>query len=325
MKFLRTGLVVCLAATLTACSTSDGSNDSDADGSKTIAVSLYTEGIPYYQLMKEGMETAADERGLTVTFSSANSEPQAQFDQIENAILRQPDGLVVVPIDSEAMLPAITAANQADIPVLTTGNNLSEDGQSLQRTFVGHDHTETGRVKAEYIVEALGGEGKVGMIHAIRGLEFTDAQAEAAREVFESHPGIELVDELYAGSFSTDDGLASAQNMLSRVPDIDAIFFDNDDIALGGVQAVREAGLDPSDVLIVGTDGSDAAIEQVKNGTMAATLLLCSRAEGYRAINVMADLLEGKDPESDFITTPSHLVTTDTITEILEGMGPNDC
>ena len=317
---------IALAMLVSSCTTVDPAQSSDDGVQRSgVAVSLYTREIVYYQRMADGIQAAADERGIDVSFSYANSDPATQYDQIENAILRQPAGLLVAPIDAEAMVPVLTSANDQGIPVVTTGNNLVEEARDIQRAFVGHDHSKTGEMKAQYLADKLNGEGRIGMIHAIRGLYLTDAQAEAAKKVFAKYPGITVVDEQYAGSFSTDDALVATQNMLSRFPDLDALFFDADDLAIGGVQAVQEAGRSDS-VVTIGTDGTDPGVDAVRNGSMTSTVLLCSYAEGYQAFNVLADIIESDDGSAPtFVETPSHLVTTENIDEVLEGFGPNEC
>jgi ribose transport system substrate-binding protein len=320
--------LIALAMMVTSCTTVDsgqGAQNESGGAESGIAVSLYTREIVYYQRMADGIQAAADERGIDVSFSYANSDPATQYDQLENAILKQPAGILVAPIDSEAMVPVLTSANEKGIPVVTTGNNLVEEAQDIQRAFVGHDHSKTGEMKGQYLAEKLNGTGKIGMIHAVRGLYFTDAQTQAAKKVFEKYPGITVVDEQYAGSFSTDDALVATQNMLSRFPDLDALYFDADDLAIGGVQAVQEAGRTGS-IAIIGTDGTEPGVDAVRAGSMASTVLLCSYAEGYRALNVLADIVESKgDSTPTFVETPSHLVTTENIDATMEGFGPNDC
>jgi ribose transport system substrate-binding protein len=324
---LRTVSVLALAMLSASCTTVDSGGQTEAGSNEQrsgVAVSLYTREIVYYQRMADGIQAAADERGIDVSFSYANSDPATQYDQIENAILRQPAGILVAPIDAQAMVPVLTSANDQGIPVVTTGNNLVEEARDVQRAFVGHNHSKTGQMKGQYLADKLNGKGRIGMIHAVRGLYFTDAQTEAAKEVLSNYPDISIVDEQYAGSFSTDDALVATQNMLSRFPDLDAVYFDSDDLAIGGVQAVQESGRADS-IVIIGTDGTDPGVEAVRNGSMAATVLLCSYAEGYQAMNFIADVVESGEATTDFVETPSHLVTTENIDQTLEGFGPNEC
>jgi ABC-type sugar transport system substrate-binding protein len=336
----KNALISCaaiFASTLTIAACTTGSETSvDSSGAesaasspaseKTVAISIYTREIPYYQDMIAGMESAIAERGLDATFSFANSDPERQFSDIENAITKAPDGMIVAPIDKSALIPAMREAVDAGITLVTTGNAIEEASQSIQLAFVGHDHVETGRIKAQYIVDSLDGEGTVAMIHAIRGLDFSESQAKGAREVFDSYPGITVVEQDYTNSFSSDDALALTQNILTRFPKLDALFYDNDDLALGGVLATKERGLAPDEILLIGTDGSPAALESVKAGDMDMTVLLCSYKEGVTAVNVLADyLLKDIKPSQPIIRSTPIVVTTSDIEEIMAGLTRNDC
>jgi ABC-type sugar transport system substrate-binding protein len=301
---------------LSACGSSNKSSggastsSSGGGGSKTIAVNMYSREIPYFQEILKGMQKEAAKYGWKIDPTFANNDPTQQINQIQNAVTTKPDALVVVPIDEHAIVPPIQQAKAANVPVITMGDNIAPEGRSAQLTFLGVNYSDLGKEKAQYIVNKLGGKGKVGWVHGIRGLNFSEQQRIGGMPVFKAAaPGITLVDGPYTGAFSSDKGLSATENLLSRAPDVNALYFDNDDIALGGIQAISDRGISQKKVLVVGTDGGPAALDAVKKGTLDATFSLCGFAQGKQAIDVLHSYLVDKKSPPALIYTKTLLFT----------------
>jgi ABC-type sugar transport system substrate-binding protein len=298
-----------------------GDDDEEATGGgggerRTVAVNMYTADNPYFQQMVDGIESKAKEFGWEVKATFGAADPTQQVNQIQNAVTTQPDALIVVPIDEEAIVPPIRQASEADIPVFTMGDNIAEEGRDAQVAYVGVDYADIGAQKAEFIVNELGDEGgRVGIIRGIRGLNFTEAGDTGSARVFEKAPGIETVDGPYTGAFSSDLGLEATQNLLTRAPNLDAIFFDNDSIAIGGIQALEERNIPLEDVVTVGTDGTPAAVEAVQKGTLDYTIHLCGKQQGEIAMDAIRAFLEEDKRPKPFIDTPIIELTPDNIKE----------
>lgn len=320
------GLLLALIAVfgLAACGDDDDSGDgSGSTEAKTIYLNQYTREIPYFQEIAKGMDEAAEPLGWTVDKTYGNADPAQQVDQIQNAIVTQPDAMVVIPIDEEAISPAMREATSAGIPVAAMGDDIADE--TARDFFLGVDYEAMGTQKAEWLVEELGGQGKIGFIHGIRGLNFTEQQNTGARAVFDQESGIEVVDGPYTGGFSSDLGLKATENLLAREPDLDALYFDNDDLALGGIQAVSEAGINPDEIVVIGTDGGPAALDAVKAGDIDYTISLCGFAQGKQVIDVLDDLLNNDvQPESDIITETLEF-TPDTYEEQIPKVKSGEC
>ncbi len=299
-------LTLVAALAIGACGSGDSEPAKDdtaggTPGPKTIAVNQYSREIPYFQEILKGMQQEADKLGWKVEATFANNDPTQQINQVQNAVTKKPDALVVIPIDENAIIPPIRAAKDAGVPVVAMGDDVAESGADALLTFLGVDYVDLGAQKAKIIVDELGGKGTVGWIHGIRGLNFTEAQAQGGTPVFKAASGIKLEDGPYAGAFSSDAGLKATENLLSRAPGINAMMFDNDDIALGGIQAIKEKGL--KDVFTVGTDGGPAALDAVKAGDLSVTISLCGFAQGVRVIDVLKKyLVDGVKPPPQIIT-----------------------
>ena len=290
-RWPRFGMAIALLAVtggLVACGGDDDDDGGSADSGepKTIYLNAYAQEIPYFQDWQAGATFQAEEYGWDVSGEFGNVTPEQQVQQIENALVKQPDAIVVTPIDEESLVPVFQKAQEQGVAIVTVGATVSDE--SLVTSFVARDNYNLGVLSAQYVCDQLGGQGKVGIIHGIRGLTFTEDKADAFEDTFaEECPDIEVIDGPYTGGFSADLGLDAASNMLTKDPDLDAIIFDNDDLAAGGVEAIKNAGIDLNDIIVTGTDGGEVALDAVEKGNIDYTINLCGYREGASAVEAL--------------------------------------
>ncbi|HEX4805769.1 MAG TPA: sugar ABC transporter substrate-binding protein [Conexibacter sp.] len=282
-------------------SSGGGSTSGGAGGKhETIAASLYSRDVPFYQAIAQGLQEQAKAYGWTLKLVFSNPDPSQQIDAINTLLAQQPNALVIVPIDSSGLVPAGKQALAQKVPVVALGDHLSDP--SAETTYVGGDFKQYGVTKAAWIAKQLHGRGTVGIVHGIRGLTFTEEQWKGAQQEFAKHPGITVVNGPYAGNFTADLGLTATQNLLTAHPNLNAIFFDNDDLALGGARAIADRGLQGK-VLTVGTDGLQAGLSGVRAGQISYTLSQCAVGQGKQAMRTLHDMLvDGKQPGARVIT-----------------------
>ncbi|MGH7486618.1 MAG: sugar ABC transporter substrate-binding protein, partial [bacterium] len=275
-----------------------GCGGGDGGGSKKIAAVLYSRDVPYYQAIGEGIQQQADDYGWDVNINYTQPDPSAAADGVNTAAVQNPDGIIIDPIDPSALIPATKQALGKGIPVVALGDDLADP--SARTTYVGGDFVDYGRTKAQWIVDQLNGQGNVGIVHGIRGITFTEDQNMGATEVFAKNPGIHVVDGPYAGNFTADVGLSATQNLLTANPNLDAIFFDNDDLALGGAQAAQDRGL--NNVLIVGTDGLAAGLAGLEKRQIDYTRAQCAVDQGRAAVRALNDQFENGSVDARIVT-----------------------
>jgi len=297
------------AGTLAACGETTATDA--AVEAKTIYTNTYAKGIPYFDDWQAGAAARAGELGWTVESEQGNGTPEQQVRQIENALTSQPDAILLTPIDEESLVPVLKMAQEQGVAVITIGAGTS-DPEATITSHVARDNFDLGAIKAEYVAEQLGGEGKVGIVHGIRGLAFTAEQADAYEQTFaELAPDIEIVDGPYTGGVLADLGLDAAASLLASSPDLDAIIFDNDDLAAGGVEAIANAGIDNDAILVIGTDGGAIALDAVEAGEIDMTVNLCGFREGSSGIDALSTFyMEGSvEPR---IVSDIEIFTSDT-------------
>jgi ABC-type sugar transport system substrate-binding protein len=286
---------VLAAVALAACggssnnSSSAGSSSGGSSGQvKNVGVAMYARDNPFFTEVVSGVQYEAKRKGINLDISWAENDPTQEVNNIQNMITRQPDGLIISPIDPNALVPPVQQAKNSHIPVVMITDDLAPSGQQYQLTSMSSDYTNTGRIKAQFIANQLHGSGQVGVIHLIRGLAFTEEQWKGAQEVFARYPNIKIVGQLYAGGAASTNGLNAAENLLTAHPGIKALYVDNDPLALGVIQAVQQRHV-AHPVVIVGADGTPSAISELKKHTLGLTIDFCGFNEGVRAIDALWD------------------------------------
>lgn len=303
-------VIFALAGGLAACGGDDSSSGDSASTSsepKTIYLNAYAQEIPYFQDWEAGATARAKELGWEVSGEFGNVTPEQQVQQIENALVKQPDAIIATPIDEESLVPALQKAHDQGVEFIGVGATVSDP--EVVTSFVARDNYNLGVLSANYVIDQLGGKGKVGIIHGIRGLTFTEEKADAFKDVFAKEPGIEVVDGPYTGGFSADLGLDAAANMLTTDPDLDAIIFDNDDLAAGGVEAIQNAGINLDDIVVTGTDGGEAALDNVEAGKIDYTINLCGYREGISAVDTLNTFYEEGSVDDRIVSDVEEFTT----------------
>lgn len=273
-------------------SSSSSPSSSSAKKLKNIAVQMYARDNPFFAEIVSGINYQAKKDGVEVTVQYAENNPVQEVNEIETAIGRHPEGMIVSPIDEHAIVPPVRKAHEAGIPTVIITDSLAPEGNESIIGYVGSQYEDTGRMKAEYIAKQLHGKGEVGVVHLIRGLDFTEDQWKGAEEVFAKYPGIKVVGQLYAGGASSDLGLNDAENLLTAHPNLSALYVDNDPLAIGVIKAVEQRHIEPGKIVIVGGDGTPEGLEAIQAGKMNMTVNFCGFAQGVLALESLQNYVE---------------------------------
>lgn len=317
-------LVAMLALGVAACGgDDDGAAAEGGDEKVVIYANAFSKEVPFFRDLHEGIKLRAKELGWEVVSEFGNGTPEQQVEQIENATTRQPDVMLLTPVNPTALEPPIRRASEAGITVAAVGNSIED--RSILLTSMLFDNEDIGRNKAQFIVDQLGGRGKVAVVHAVRGLTFSEGQRRGEEEVFGQSPDIDVVARTFAGGVSADVGLRETQNILTRTPDVDAIFYDSDDLAAGGIRALKERNVSLDDVLMVGFDGAEPGLRAVRRGELDYTLSGCGVANGILSVDVIRDFMENEKKPPGLVEYRVEAFTPDNIEEKLQELDRRDC
>jgi ribose transport system substrate-binding protein len=316
MSFKKlTGLAVAVGVTVGSFAT--------AGITQTISMAFIVKDMtnPYYWRMGEGAKRAADELGIDLSYVSAefNGDIEGQIAVFESEMVKGHDAIVLVPMNGTALIPKVMEANSAGIPVITADTRV-DDGPAMVETFVGLDEQTSFAGMAQWVVDQLGGTGKVAILEGFRGSSTAELRLRGMMDVFNANAGIEVVASI-AADWDTEKGLKASEDILQANPDVDAIIGSNDLMALGAIQAVKGAGkLD--DIIIVGDDAIPAALAALRSGELNATIDGNTDLVGYEAIMAAhRHVTEGANLD-EWIVVESSIMTAEDVTQAyLDGRG----
>lgn len=306
-------LLVAVALVVTACNGADedttGGGD-PADGDVTVGLSLSTLQNPFFVSLRDGAEEAADAAGAELLVSDAQDDAQTQANDIEDLITQGVDVIVVNPVDSAAIVPSIESANSAGIPVLTVDRGA--DGGEVV-SHIASDNVLGGELAGEYLFEQIGGEGQVAQLEGVAGTSAARDRGQGFQNALDEAEGVELVASQTA-NFDRAEGLTVAENILQANPEIAGIFAQNDEMALGAVEAARGAGVD---LVIVGFDATGDALQAIEAGDMDATVAQQPVEMGRIAVENAIAVAQGEDVDAE-VPVEVQLVTSDNVGEFRE-------
>ncbi|MCR8968454.1 ribose ABC transporter substrate-binding protein RbsB [Facklamia sp. 7083-14-GEN3] len=278
-----------------------------ADEEYTIGLALSTTNNPFFVDLQEGVEEAAKEMGASVQVVDAQDDATTQLNGLDDLITQGVDILLINPVDSDAIVPAIKNANEANIPVITIDRN-AEDGEVI--SLVASNNVEGGKMAADFIIEKVGEDAQVIQLEGVPGASATNERGQGFEEGAKDK--LDIVASQSA-NFNRSEGLTVMENLLQAHPDVKAVFAQNDEMALGAIEAIKAAGLE-EDILVVGFDGNDDGLEAVKEGELAATIAQQPKEMGKLAVEAAIKHLNEEEVEES-IASPLELVTKDSLEE----------
>lgn len=310
-KTLRSVILLVLAFSmllaLTACSTSQKSDK------VKIGVTLMDFSTEFGIGLKDYMTAKADAMGdVELTVVDAGGDAAKQLQQVETFISQKVDAIIMQPQEQEACSPAIDKAKAAGIPIINCNSLTITEPDA----YVGSNDSESAEIAMTYIAEQLGGKGNVLMMHGHPGQTAEVKRTEGAMDILAQNPDMTLLDEQTA-DWDRAEAMTLMENWIQAYGDqINAVFCQNDEMALGALNALVQA--DKKDnVLVVGVDAIDDALQSVKDGKMDATVYQDCKGQAEGAIEAAYKLAKGESVEKE-ILIPFILVTTENVDEYLK-------
>lgn len=260
---------------------------------------------PFWELMHEGAKAVAEANNSEIIYlaptQANNLEEQTRL--VDDLIAKKVDGIVLVPVDSAGIVPAIERANAAGIPV-ALANTRANGGEFI--TFSAVENYDAMVLVAEKFVEELGGEGKVIVLDGLPGAQTAIDRLRAITDVFAKNPGIEVL-ATQPADMQRAMGLTVMENLIQAYPEFDGVIALNDEMALGAIEALDAAGL-VGTVKVAGFDGNNDALKALRDGRMTVSMFQNAPAQAGDAVQALLDHLAGKEvPER--ITTKAILIT----------------
>lgn len=300
---LATALIVALALV--------GGTATAQDDQQTIGLVTINLQALFFNQINDGAQQAADAAGVELNIVDGRNDPARQVDAIENFITQGVDGIIVIAIDVEGIVPALRQADEAGIPIVAVDARI--DSPAVD-TFVGVDNLGAGNQAGAYTLgylQAQGEDAEVGIVGALNSF-IQNLRRDGFANVLDAAPSIEVVGTV-DGQNVQETALTAAENLVTANPNLDVIYATGEPALIGAVAAVESQGVADS-VELIGWDLSQQAIRGIDQGFVQAVIQQDPFQEGVTAVETLVGIFAGEEVPSE-ILIPVTIVTQENVDE----------
>jgi inositol transport system substrate-binding protein len=267
-------------------------------------------------MLNQSMNERAKQLGVELIVNDAQRSAEKQVQQVESFIAQKVDAIILNPCEVEASSPAVEKARAAGIPVV----NVNSETRAAPTAFVGSRDEDAGRIAMEFVAQRLNGRGGVLMMNGFMGQAAQIKRAQGAMDVLLRQPGLKLLADQTA-EWDRAKGMALMENWIQAYGDrIDAVFAQNDEMAMGALLALEQAQAHAArrnKVVLVGVDAIADALQAVRDGRMDATVFQDAKGQGSTAVDIAVKMIR-KQPYDKQVYIPFQLVTKDNVAQYLK-------
>ncbi|WP_342048382.1 sugar ABC transporter substrate-binding protein [Bacillus sp. OTU530] len=309
---LLVSLMVVLASFMAACSSSSTSGSGgDKKDKLVIGAAMPIFDDKWMSYLYDAMKTTAKENDVELKMVDAKNDSGKQLSQVETFITEGVDVILIAAPDPSAIQPAIDAAKDANIPVVLVNRMPGEKVIKQVYAYVGSESIQSGTMQMEEVAKMLGGKGNVAIIHGQSGDEAEIKRTEGNKNIIKKNPDMKVVRE-GTGSWQRAEGMKLMENWIQSGKEIDAVVSNNDEMAIGAIQALEAAGK-LNDTLVAGIDGTPDGLEYVKSGKLKVSAFQDPMAQGKKAIETAIQAAKGEKLADKHVWIPFELITKDNV------------
>ena len=269
MKFRRLNnfliiTVLTLAVFVSACSR----GESEQDRKITIGFAAMNVEMTWMKFAYHAMHKKAAELSVELITYDANNDVTKQATNIEDLIKRGVDAIITDPVDVRGLIPALESASRKGIPVVAFDRSAFGAPYLF---FVGSDDIEAGRLACRFLADRLNGVGKIIVLEGAIGSSPAINRSKGFYNEIEKCTAMKVVFKK-SGGFLRDEGYRVMEEAIATVADFDAVYSQNDDMILGAIEAMENAGIPSEKILTIGTDAIPKALIAIREGRLDATI-----------------------------------------------------
>ena len=263
-------------------------NVREGSSGNVIGFSVSTLNNPFFVTLTEGARKAATENNVELVVVDAGDDAAKQTSDIEDLVSRNVGVLIVNPVDSDAVAPAVKSAMSQGIKVIAVDRGVNGVDVDCQ---IASDNVAGARMATEYLMDLVGEGAKVAELQGVPGASATIDRGAGFHQVADQSLQVAASQ---TANFNRAEGMTVMENILQSDGTIKGVFAHNDEMALGAVEAVAASG---KDIKIVGFDATDDAQKAVKDGKKAATVAQKPDKMGETAIGTAVKIMAGETVE----------------------------
>jgi inositol transport system substrate-binding protein len=276
-----------------------------------IGVSMDKFDDNFLTILRNSMaEYAKTAPGVTLQIEDAKDDVSKQLSQVQNFIANGVDAIIVNPVDTSATAAITKAAADANVPLVYVNREpIDVDKLGPKAAFVASNEADSGTLETKEICKLLGGKGNILVIEGVLSNQSAVQRTKDVHEVISTPDcsGIKVVAEQTA-NYDRTQGQNLMTNWLSKGMQFDAVVSNNDEMAIGAIQAMKSAGVDTKKMIVGGIDATQDGLAAMKAGDLKVTVFQDAAGQGKGAVDAALALAAGKPVEKK-VYIPFQLVT----------------
>jgi ABC-type sugar transport system substrate-binding protein len=285
-----------------------GCRGSDAPARQIIGVSMAHFDDNWLTILRTAMaDHAAGSPEIDLRFADAQGDVGRQLSQIQNFAAQDAAAIIVNAADTSATPGMTKIAREAGVPLVYVNRKPAEETLPAGVVFVGSEDLQAGTLEMEELARLMNHRGNVAVMVGELASNGAQLRTKAVENVVAKYPGMKIV-EKQVGNFQRERGLDLMNNWLTAGTAIDAVAANNDEMAIGAIMAIQQAGIAPGKILVGGVDATPDALAELAKGTLAVTVFQNARGQAQGALDAARKLSRGETVDS-FVWIPFELVT----------------
>ena len=268
-----------------------------------VGVSMALFDDNFLTIVRTSIQKEMQKDGVKGQIEDAKGDVSQQLQQVQNFIGQGVDAIIVNPVDTNAVKPIMDQATKANIPLIFVNRRPAAE-LTGKMAYVGSDSELAGRLQMEALAKAMNGKGNIAILLGDLANESTRERTKGVEAVVAKYPDIKIVQKQTA-KFMRNDAVDVVSNWMTAGDDINAIASNNDEMAIGALQAL---GKNSDKVLIAGVDGTPDALQMIKNGKMVATVFQDAKGQGEGAVQTAVKMVKGEEVQK-VVDIPFLLIT----------------
>ena len=283
---------------------------SSAPAKPVIGVSMAYFDDNFLTILRVAMaDHAATLGGVVLQFTDAQGDVGKQLSQMQNFVAQKAAAIIVNAVDTSATPSMTKIARDAGVPLVYVNRTPAEQTLPDGVVFVGSDEIQAGTLQMEELARLMNHRGNVAVMVGELATHGARFRTKAAEDVVAKYPGMKIVGKQVA-NWQRERGLDLMNNWLTEGTTIDAVAANNDEMAIGAIMAIQQAGIPSRKILVGGVDATPDALAAVGKGTLAVTVFQNARGQAHAAVDAALKLSRGERIEP-FVWIPFELVTRD--------------
>jgi len=280
-----------------------------ADLKVGVAMSQFDDTWLTYLREAMGSKAKSLPEGVSLQFEDARGDVVKQLSQVESFISQKVDAIIVNPVDTAATGRITKEATEAGIPLVYVNRSPDDPNQPKGVVVVASDDVKAGEMQAQYLADKLGGKGNVVILLGDLANNSTQNRTKGVKEILAKYPGIKI-DQEQSGTWLRQKGMDLVNDWITQGREFNAVFSNNDEMAIGAAMALKQAGVEKGKVLIGGVDGTPDGLNAVKKGDLAVSVYQDAKGQADASVDAAVKLAK-KETVAPRLMVPFQLITAE--------------